>query len=149
VPAITPAHLYTFFAMIAVCSLLIFSFTAYANALRLTSERVQLKNLMNQLAAKCTELLTLASSANASAEAYLEMPVAIGEKQYWLQLRSISSKAWIEGGLGARHIEEAELQVCFPSEAEASGYYLSGYGSASLKCYLENGIPKILLSNNR
>jgi hypothetical protein len=145
-PAITPSHLYTFFAMMAVSSLLIFSFMAYANALRASSERTQLKSLMNSVAAKCTELLTFTLTANASAEAFIQMPARIGEKRCWLQLCNDSTKAWLAGGLGDTPLEKADLQVALPKEVNASGYFIGGCGSAHLKCYLNNCVPQLELS---
>jgi len=54
-PAITPGHLYTFFAIIAVSSILLVSFMDYAGVIRLSAETQRLKNLMDYVAAKATE----------------------------------------------------------------------------------------------
>jgi len=147
-PSITPSYLYTFAALIAISSLLFFSFMAYANALRATSETKQLKNLMDYLAAKSTELLTLTLTTNATAEAYLQMPAAIGNKQYWFQLRNDSTRVWLEGGFGNIPIEEAELRIYLPKEASAKGYYIGGYEAACLRCYLNAGVPQIRLTGS-
>lgn len=147
-PSITPSYLYTFAALIAVSSLLVFSFMAYADALRVSSEVKQLKNLMNYVTAKNTELLTLASTTNATTEAHLQMPAAIGNKQYWLQLRNDSKKAWLEGGLGNTPVEETELRIYLPKEASATGYYIGGYGAACLKCYVSAGVLQIQLTSS-
>lgn len=147
-PAITPSYLYTFIAMIAVSTLLVASFMAYADALRTSSETKQLENLMDHLAAKCVELLTLARAANASTETFIQMPTAIGEKQYWLQLRNDSTRAWLEGGLGNAPADDAETRVYLPSEAAANGSYIAGYGAASLRCDVRVGFPQIKLGSN-
>lgn len=147
-PSITPSYLYTFAALIAVSSLLVFSFMAYADALRVSSEVKQLKNLMNYVAAKNTELLTLALTTNATTETHLQMPVVIGNKQYWLQLRNDSKKAWLEGGLGNMPIEETELRIYLPKEASATGYYIGGYGAACLKCYVNADVLQIQLTSS-
>jgi len=147
-PAITPSYLYTFVALMAVSSLLIFSFMAYAEALRVSSETRQLKNLMDHVAAKSTELLTLTLATNATSEAFLPMPVSIGNKQYWLRLCNNSDKTWLEGGLGNIPIEGTELRVYLPKEAYARGYYIGGYGAVYLKCYLNASVPQILFINS-
>jgi len=147
-PSITSSYLYTFVALIAVSSLLVFSFMAYADALRVSSEVKQLKNLMNYVATKATELLTLTLTTNATAEAFLQMPASVGNKQYWLQLRNDSSRAWLEGGFGNLPMEETELRVYLPKEASATGCYIGGYGAARLKCFLDAGVPQILLASS-
>ncbi|NWF86861.1 hypothetical protein HXY32_03525 [Candidatus Bathyarchaeota archaeon] len=147
-PSITPSYLYTFVALLAVSSLLLFSFMAYADALLFSSEVKQLKNLMDSLAAKGTELLTLTLTTNATSEANLQMPAVIGNKQYWLQIRNDSEKTWIEGGFGNTPIEETELRVYLPKEAYANGYFIGGYGVAHLKCYFEGVVLQILLESS-
>lgn len=147
-PSITPSHLYTFVALIAVTSLLTFSFMAYAEGLRVSSEMRQLKNLMDYVSAKCTELLTLASATNATSEAFLPMPVSIGNKQYWLKLHNDSEKTWLEGGLGSTPVEGTELRVYLPKEASATGYYIGGYGTARLRCYSNVSVPHVMFTNS-
>jgi len=147
-PSITPGYLYTFIALIAVSSLLVFSFMTYADALRVSSEAKQLRNLMEYVTAKSTELIALALDTNATAETYLQMPATLGYKQYWLQLRNDSAKTWLEGGFGDTTTEGTELRVYLPEEASASGYYMGGHGAACLKCYLEAGVPRIQLENS-
>jgi len=147
-PSITPSYLYTFIALMAVSSLLVFSFMAYSDTLRVFSETKQLKNLMDYVAAKSTELLTLTLATNATAEAYLQMPAAIGNKQFWLQLRNDSAKAWLEGGLGNILVEGTELRVYLPKEVSATGYYIGGYGAARLKCYANAEVPQVQLTSS-
>lgn len=147
-PAITPSYLYTFFAIIAVSSILVFSFMDYAGAIRFSAETRRLKNLMDCVAAKATELLTLTATTNATAETFIQTPASIGNAQYWLRLRNDSSKAWLEGGLGNLPTEEAELRVYLPSKASTSGYYIGGYGAIRLVCLLSSNIPHLQLSSS-
>lgn len=144
-PAITPGYLYTFFAIIAVSSILVVSFTDYAGAMRFSAETRRLKNLMDHVAAKATELLTLAAATNATAETFIQTPASIGNSQYWLRLRNDSSKAWLEGGLGNLPIEETELRVYLPGKASASGYYIGGYGAIRIICLISSPTPHIHL----
>ena len=146
-PSITPAYLYTFLALIAVSSLLVFSFIAYTDTIRAASEAKQLRNLMDIVSAKATELTTLTLTTNASAEAYLQMPTSIGSKQYWLQLRNDSSAVWLEGGLGNTQVEGGGLRIYLPKEAVATGQYSSGYGAAHLKCSMNGTVPYVMLTS--
>jgi len=145
-PSITPSYLYTLIALIAVSSLLVFSFMAYADAIRVSSEVKHLKNLMSYVAVKSTELLTLTLTTNATSEAFLQMPEAVGNKQYWLQLRNDSAKTWLESGFGNIPTEDTELRIYLPKEASAQGYYIGGYGAAHLICCLDAGVPQIRLT---
>lgn len=147
-PSITPSYLYTFVALMAVSSLLIFSFMAYAEALRVSSETRQLKNLIDHVSAKSTELITLTSATNATSEATLPMPASIGNKQYWLRLCNNSEKTWLEGGLGNIPMERTELRVFLPKEASATGYYIGGFGAVHLKCYSNVSVPQIVFINS-
>jgi hypothetical protein len=149
-PAITPGYLYTFFAIIAVSGILLVSFMNYANALRFSSEVGKLKDLMDSIAAKATELISLTKATNATTEAYIQTPATIGDRQYWLMLRNDSSKVWLEGGLGNTPREGAGVRVYLPSMALAYGCYVSGYGAVLLKCSAnhEVGIPEVRLSGS-
>ncbi|MGB9671794.1 MAG: hypothetical protein ACPL1Z_06295 [Candidatus Bathyarchaeales archaeon] len=147
-PTITSSYLYTFFAVIAVTNILLVSFIGYANAIRFSSETRKLKNLMDYVAAKTTELATLATATNASAEAFLQAPTAIGDKLYWLRLRNDSVKAWLEGGLGNTPTEAMELRVYLPSKALASGHYFSGYGAIRIACSVNADVIQIQLSSS-
>lgn len=121
---------------------------AYTGTLRALSETRQLKNLMDNVAAKSTELLTLTLAINSTVEAFLQMPTAIGNKHYWLQLRNDSARAWLEGGLGSVPTEGMELRTYIPKEAFATGYYVGGYGAAHLKCCLNARVPHIQLASS-
>jgi hypothetical protein len=102
---------------------------------------------MDYVAAETTELITLSLTANATAQTYLQMPTTIGDKQYWLQLRNDSVKAWLEGGFGNLPMEGTELQVYLPKEVWATGYYVGGYGAIQLGCYFEAGVLRIQLTS--
>ncbi|MEM3788912.1 MAG: hypothetical protein QXN95_03490 [Candidatus Bathyarchaeia archaeon] len=149
-PAITPSYLYTFFAIIAVSGILLVSFMGYVGAIRLSSEMGKLKDLVDLVAAKATELISLAKAANTTAEAFIQAPATIGDRLYWLMLSNDSSRVWVEGGLGNTPKEEAGLRVYLPSTALAYGYYVSGYGAIFLKCSLNQnaGIPEVQLSSS-
>jgi hypothetical protein len=98
------------------------------------------------LAAKTTELLTLAQTTNATAETFMQMPTTIGDKRYWLQLGNDTAKAWVEGGFGDIPQETTELRVYIPKGVSASGYYVAGYGAARLICQIDGEIAQVTLT---
>lgn len=146
-PLITPSYLYTFVALLAVSSLLVFSFMAYSGNIRFSAEARQLRNLTSIVAIKSTELLTLTSTTNASAEAYVEMPASIGSQQYWIKLQNNSGKAWLESGFGSVPTEESDLRVYLPNEVFATGHYAAGHGPAKLVCHTFDNVPYIQLTD--
>jgi len=146
-PTISPSYLYTFAALLVVSSLLVFSFVAYANAVRSSAEARQLRNLMDQVAGKSTELVALALSANATAEDFVQIPSATGDRQYWLQLRNDSENAWLEGGLGNVPVEGSDTRVYLPKGIMATGRYIGGHGAAHLNCSLSGSIVELRLES--
>lgn len=134
--------------MIAVSTLLVMSFMAYANVLRVSSEAKQLADIVDHVAARSAELLTLALVTNSTNEAYVQMPAAIGSKQYWLQLRNDSARIWIEGGLGNVPVEGSEIHAFLPGKGRASGHYIGGYGAACIRCNSVAGFVQIQLTNS-
>jgi hypothetical protein len=133
-------------ALVIVSGLLVFSFMAYAEALDASSEIKNLKNLMDQVATKCIEMVSLATVTNASSDCYVQMPPSIGNSQYWLQLHNDSSEAWLEGGLGQTVVEGTDMQVYLLSNSFASGVYVSEYGAVHLQCTVEGSVPHITLT---
>ncbi len=121
---------------------------AYANTLQVATEARRLKNLMDQVAAKSTELITLTLVTNATAEDFIQMPSAIGNKQYWLQLRNDSANVWIEGGFGSTVLEGVDLRVYLPQEASATGFFVGGYGAAHIECNAIAGALHIQLGSS-
>jgi len=146
-PSTIPSHVYTMIALAVVGSLLVATVNSYTTSLRNTSEIEQLKNLLSQVAAKGSELVALAASANLSVSASLYLPSSIGTQQYWIRARNDSSDAWIEGALG-RVLKEDKLNTVYlPKGTSASGHYVSGYGPGILEAYMNRSIPQINLSS--
>jgi hypothetical protein len=146
-PTIAASHLYTFAALIAVSSLLTTSFMVYANTIREASEATRLEDLMNLVASESLRLLTLTLSTNASTETFMQLPPRIGDKYYWLKLENDSSKAWLEGGFGNNPNTMGKLRISLPKNVLANGSYISGYGAARLRCFLDFGFVQIQLSS--
>jgi len=148
VPSTVASHIYTMLALALVGTLLVAAVNSYTASLRNTLEIGQLRNLLNQVAAKGSGLIAVAASSNLFAQASLQLPVSIGVQQYWIRARNDSSDAWIEGALG-RVIEEAVVdRVYLPKGTSTSGYYVSGYGSALLEAYVNSSTPQLNLSSS-
>ena len=146
-PSTIPSHIYTMVALAVIGSLLVATVNSYAGSLRNASEIEQLRNLQEQVAAKASELITVVTSTDASAQASLQLPASIGTRQYWLRARNDSSYAWIEGALGPLTEESVLNRVYLPKETSTSGYYVSGYGATILRAYMNGSNPQLVLSS--
>jgi len=144
VPTITPGYLYSFLALLAVSGLLVASFMAYANTLRSSSETRLLKSLIDEIASKCTGLVTLTALGAPHARASVEMPTSLGDNQYWIRLVNDSDQAWVGGGLGDIVNGYGDLRTYLPKDVYATGIFVGGYGAADLECHLD--VKLVLLS---
>jgi len=146
-PSIATSHLYTFFALTAVSILLVCSFSLYASTVRSLPEIEQLKNILDHVAAKGNELLTLVTATNSTARTLIQLPSTIGHQEYLIRVRNDTSDAWIEGALGQIGENRRTYRVFLPRKAATSGYYMGGYGSAMLECYINDSILQLNLNS--
>jgi hypothetical protein len=145
VPSIIPSYVYSFFALTIVGTLLICTFSTFAVSVKQDVETEELNNLLEYVAAESCELISTATTNNSTATVRLVLPVRVGEKGYWIQLRTDSSSAWIEGGLGATPVQTS-LTVFLPGVVTASGLYTSGYSSVELECQIQGDVTFLNLS---
>jgi len=146
-PSIATSHFYTFVALAAISIILIYSFSFYASTIRIAPEIESLKNILDHVAAKGNELLTLVSTTNSTTNLIVQLPSTIGSREYWIRVRNDSSNAWLEGALGQIRNGETAYRVFFPGKMSTSGYYLGGYGHAILECYMNGSVPQLNLSS--
>jgi len=146
-PSVPSSHLYTFLALITVSILLISSYSSYANTMRTIPEIKQLKNILDHVAAKGNELLTLATTTNSTSYIFIELPPTIGYREYWIRVQNDTSNVWVEGALGQLGEDGTKYQVFLPKKASTSGYYIGGHGSAILECYMNGSIPQLNLGS--
>jgi hypothetical protein len=137
-----------FVAMLAVGTLLIFSFTSYATTLRSIPETEQLDNLLNHVTAKATQLLTTIT-ANSNTQTYLNLPTKIGDREYWIRLQNDALQSWIEGGFGNNWNGITSHKVFLPGKPAATGHYVSGFGPAFLKCHLNGSVLQLFITSAR
>ncbi len=148
-PAIAPSYIYAFFALITVSGILISSYGAYTATLRAIPEVEQMENLLNHVAAKGYELITLTTATNSTSDAVLQLPSTIGNKHYWVRLRNESSETWVEGALGSIHEYNIANRAYLPKAVSVFGEYSSESGSAFLECYMNSSTVNLRLSSWR
>jgi len=146
-PSTIPSHIYTMIALAAVGALLVAAINGYTTTLKTTSEIEQLKNLLSVVAAKGTDLLTIAASTNSSTQVFLQLPTTIGYQQYWMRAGNDSSGTWIEGNLGQITNIESSNRVFLPQGTLASGTFAGGYGPAILKSYMNGSTPQLNIAS--
>jgi hypothetical protein len=146
-PSIVSSYIYTLVALTVVSALLLFSLNSYTFTLRNTSETAQLKNILNGVAAKANQILTLVTVTNSSLTVYLALPTTIGDQHYWMRIRNDSSNAWVEGALGQMFEGYAELRVLIPSKPSTSGYFISAQGQALLQGYMNRSTSQLNLAS--
>jgi hypothetical protein len=127
--------------------LLVCCFSLYAGTVRSLPEIEQLKNILDHVAAKGNELLTLVTTTNSTARTIIQLPSTIGNQEYWIRIRNDTTNAWIEGALGQISENRTTYRVFLPRKASTSGYYMGGYGSAMLECYMNGSILQLNLSS--
>jgi hypothetical protein len=136
-----------FVAMIAVGTLLIFSFNSYAATLRFIPETEQLDNLLNYVAAKATELIT--STQTGTTQFYLDLPTGIGDQQYWIRLQNDTFQSCVVGGFGTDWNITSSYEVFLPGNSIATGYHLSLYGPAVLESWINGSVHQLFLTSAR
>ena len=92
---------YSFLLMMTIGTILTFSFSSYVSSLRQVSEVNQLKEVLNQVAAKATEALSIVTENNTTLSIVVRLPLTIGNNDFWIRLTNDSSKAWLEGAFGS------------------------------------------------
>lgn len=147
-PSIIPSYVQMFVAMLAVSTLLIFSFNSYAVTLRSIPETEQLDNLLNYVAAKATELIT-SSQTDMTAQVYLDLPTRIGDQQYWMRLQNDTLQSWVMGGFGADWNTTSSHKVFLPGRPVATGHHLGVYGYAVLKGWMKGSVRELFLASAR
>ena len=137
-----------FIAMIAVGTLLIFSFNSYAATLRFIPETEQLDNLLNYVSAKATDLIT-STQTNGNAQLYLSLPTEIGDQTYWIRLQNDSSQSWVTGGFGADWNTTSSYIVFLPGNPIVTGHHVSFYGPAVLESWINASVQQLFLVSAR
>lgn len=148
-PSVSINYYYTLLSLAAVGTLLLGSFQVYDDQIRGASETTALIRVLESVAAEGCELLSLTSATNSSAQLLIQLPNRIGEKLYWMRVRSDLVGVWLEGGFGEEWSEEPECRVYLPQGISASGSYAGGDGALRLRCYMAGLVLHLELSVQR
>jgi type II secretory pathway pseudopilin PulG len=132
-------------ALAVVGTLLIATLNSFTSTLKATSETEQLRNVLNRVVAEASELITIAATTNSSTKVFVQLPVTIGYRQYWLQARNDSSSSWIEGSFGNKTAETSLYRIYLPKGTSVSGHFIGGYGPAILESYVNGSTVQVNL----
>jgi len=144
-PSQATNYFYTLLAMGAIALMLTNAFEIRATGLRAVSEGQELRRILEAVASEAAELVALTEATAASARVGLRLPTNIGDKSYWVRLRSDASAAWVEGGFGEPWVGEPDFRVGLPSDVSASGTYKGGYGTLALNCTVQGSDTVLML----
>jgi hypothetical protein len=145
VPSQATNYFYTLAAMGVIALVVTSTFNINVYGVKSAAERKQLLKVLDAVAAECTELTVLTEKTGASAEVTLKLPTRIGDKLYWVRLRTSDSGSWIEGGFGEPWNGIPELRVYLPWNTTSSGTYRGEYGTPSVNCTMSGGTPTLTL----
>jgi hypothetical protein len=144
-PSEVTNYFYTIIVMGTIAFMVTGAFNTHAAGLQITAETRGLKTLLESVAAEGAELAALTEATGATTKVSMKLPVVIGEKYFWLRLRSDNSGAWIEGAFGAPWTRDPQYAVEIPGIVSASGTYKGGYGTLSLNCTDQGAGPVLTL----
>ena len=144
-PSEVTNYFYTIIVMGTIAFIVTSAFNTHAAGIKITAETQELKNLLETVAAECAELIALTEATGATTKISMKIPVNIGEKYFWMRLRSDTSGAWIEGAFGAPLNGDPQHAVEIPGIVLVSGTYRGGYGTLSLSCTEQAEGPVLIL----
>ena len=145
-PSQATNYFYTLAAMGVIALIITNVFELQVNQIETSAERRELMEILKVVASEGTELITLTESIGASTRITLHLPQRVGDKHYWLRLRTSMEGSWIEGGFGEPSTGTPELRVYLPWNMTSMGTYNGGYGKLSLKCTNDAGDHQLILN---
>jgi hypothetical protein len=144
-PSEVTNYFYTIIVMGTIAFIVTGAFNTHAAGIQITAETQELKNLLESVAAEGAELIALTEATGATTKVSMKLPVHIGEKYFWLRLRSDTTGAWVEGAFGAPWKGDPLHAVEIPGVMLVSGTYKGGYGTLSLSCTDQGEGPVLTL----
>jgi len=145
-PSQATNYFYTIIAMAVVALMITNAFNLSAIGIKATSERQELRRLLETVASEATEMIALTEATNATSKVSLHYPTLIGNKEYWIRLYSDASEAWVEGAFGEPWTGTPDYRVELPWGVSASGTYRGGYGTLALNCNMTASTPTLTLA---
>jgi len=145
VPSIIPSYIYTLFASIIVGTLVISACGLSTANVKAEAEKQQLSNIAEYVATESLQLISRATAENLTSTLHLDVSQLIGNQRYWVRIANDSAKTWVEAGFGTTAFS-SEQRAFIPSDASASGTYISGSSAAILECHSDGSVVYLTLS---
>jgi hypothetical protein len=146
VPSIIPGYVYSIFAALLVGAIIVYACGLSTMNIKNQATNQQLKNIDEYVAAQSLTLLSRASENNQNATQFLDIPSAIGNQRFWINIANDSSVAWVNSGFGTT-VSQNDRHMSIPAHVAASGTFISGSGRAKLECHFENQIATLTLTS--
>jgi hypothetical protein len=144
-PSNIPSYLYSLLASLLIGTILVTTVSVEALAIRNEAKTQQLKNVEQYVAAQALSLLSQTTLEGQSTTQYIEIPSAIGNERFWIQLTNNTQSAWVESGFGL-NITSTDMTIDLPAKVTVSGSFISGSGRPLLQCHFENQIATLTLT---
>ena len=145
-PSIIPGYVYSIFAALLVGVIIVYACGLSTMNMKNQATNQQLKNIDEYVAAQSLTLLSRASENNQNVTQFLDIPSAIGNQRFWINIANDSSVAWVKSGFGTT-VSQNDSQMSIPVHVVASGTFISGSGRAKLECHFENQIATLTLTS--
>jgi hypothetical protein len=137
---------YSIFAALLVGVIIVYACGLSTMNMKNQATNQQLKNIDEYVAAQSLTLLSRASENNQNVTQFLDIPSAIGNQRFWINIANDSSVAWVKSGFGTT-VSQNDRQMSIPVHVAASGTFISGSGRAKLECHFENQIATLTLTS--
>jgi hypothetical protein len=146
VPSIIPGYVYSIFAAILVGAIIVYACGLSTMYIKNQATNQQLQNINEYVAAQSLTLLSRASENNQNVTQFLDIPSAIGNQRFWINIANDSSVAWVKSGFGST-VSQNDHHMSIPTHVAASGTFISGSGRAKLECHFENQTATLTLTS--
>ena len=143
-PSIIPSYVYSLFAALIVCTILVCSCSLSTLNLKNEAKKQQLANINKYVATESLTLLTHAAENNQNTIQFLSLPSQVGNEIYWISIAHDSTGAWVESGFGAT-ATSSQLRIYIPANIAASGTFISSFGRPALQCCPDNQTVTLIL----
>lgn len=137
--------MYSLLASLLIGTILVTTVSVETLAIRNNAKEQQLNNIQQYVAAQALSLIAQTTLDNQTLTQHLDIPSAISNERFWVQLSSNTQTAWVASGFGL-NVTSTDLTFDLPAQVTASGSYVSGSGRPLLECHYENQITTLTLT---
>jgi hypothetical protein len=136
--------MYSLFASLIIGSILVCAVSVETMSIRSSANEQQLQNIQQYVAAQALTLITQTTLEGQTTTQYLDIPSAIGNQHFYINLASDQDSAWVTSGFNQNTTINRPTEV--PAKADAQGSILSGQGKPLLQCHIQNQIITLTLT---